>query len=56
MSCIRLGMIGLGGIAQGVHLPGVERSPDLTLAAVCDLDPDKLRLMGERYGVPEDRR
>lgn len=56
MSCIRLGMIGLGGIAQGVHLPGVERSPDLTLAAVCDLDPHKLRLVGERYGVPEDRR
>lgn len=37
----RVGTIGLGGIARAVHLPGVGRSPDLTLAAICDIDAEK---------------
>lgn len=48
---IRLGTVGLGGIAQHAHLPGVERSPDLQLTAICDIDEEKLRLVGDRYGI-----
>ena len=56
MSVIRVGSVGLGGISSGVHLPGIRRSPDLELTALCDINPDRLRERGEQYGVPEDRR
>ena len=39
----RVGSIGLGGIWGGVHAPGIERSPDLKLTAICDIDEEKLR-------------
>lgn len=48
---IRLGTVGLGGIAQHAHLPGVERCPDLQLTAICDIDEEKLRAVGDRYGI-----
>lgn len=33
----RVGSVGIGGISRGVHLPGIYKSPDLELVAVCDL-------------------
>ena len=42
----RVGSVGIGGISRGVHLPGIHKSPDLELVAVCDLKP-------ERMGTPE---
>jgi L-arabinose 1-dehydrogenase len=47
---MRLGMIGLGAIAP-FFLRVIERRPDLTLAAVCDLNQDKLKPFAAR-GVP----
>jgi predicted dehydrogenase len=50
---LRVGVIGLGEVAQVVHLPILESLPDLyEIAAVCDISPTLLRLMGDRYGVP----
>ena len=56
MKAIQVGSIGLGSISRGVHLPGIEKSPDLSLYAICDLDPQRLQEVGERYAVPESRR
>lgn len=56
MKAIQVGSIGLGNISRGVHLPGIEKSPDLSLYAICDLDPQRLQEVGERYAVPESRR
>lgn len=53
MSCIRIGSVGIGSISRGVHLPGIERSPDLKLTAVCDVDPEALRYAREKYGIDE---
>ena len=44
---------GIGGISRGVHLPGIDRSPDLKLTAVCDIDPEALRYAQETYGIDE---
>lgn len=52
----RIGSVGLGGIWNGVHAPGIERSPDLKLVAVCDIDEEKLRAAGEKYGIDEAHR
>ena len=53
---IRVGSVGLGGIWTGVHEPGIRRSPDLELVAICDIDEEKLQAAGEKYGIPPERR
>lgn len=53
MEIKRIGSIGIGGISRGVHLPGLEASPDLSLTAVCDVNPEALRFAGERYGIDQ---
>ena len=35
---IRVGSVGVGAIWGGVHEPGIAKSPDLTLVAICDID------------------
>ena len=53
MAVIRVGSIGIGSISRHVHLPGIQRSPDLQLVAVCDIDPEALAWARENYGVDE---
>ena len=38
---------------KGVHLPGIERSPDLKLVALCDIDPKALKEAQEKYNIPD---
>lgn len=56
MKKVRIGLIGVGGIAQGAHLPPLSESPDVEITALCDINPDTLKKVGDRYGVPESRR
>ena len=56
MAKIKIGSIGLGSISQGNHLPGIERSKDLELTAICDIDEAKLQKVGEQYGIGENLR
>jgi predicted dehydrogenase len=52
MSPLRVGVIGLGEVAQVVHLPILESLPHLyEVAAVTDISPALRKLMGDRYGV-----
>lgn len=53
MAVIQVGSVGIGGISRGVHLPGIMNSPDLKLAAVCDIDPRALRYAQETYEIDE---
>jgi len=55
VSRLRVGVIGLGEVAQVVHLPVLQSLPHMyEIAAVCDVSPTLVRVMGEQYGV--DRR
>jgi predicted dehydrogenase len=50
---IRVGVAGLGAVAQAVHLPLLARLDDtFEIAALADLSPSLLARMGERYQVP----
>jgi predicted dehydrogenase len=50
---IRIGIAGLGAVAQAVHLPLLARLEDtFEIAALADLSPDLLAALGERYRVP----
>jgi predicted dehydrogenase len=52
VSPLRVGVIGLGEVAQVVHLPILETMPELfEVAAVADISPALRKLIGDRYGV-----
>jgi predicted dehydrogenase len=52
LSKLRVGMIGLGEVAQVIHLPVIESLPDrYELAAVCDISPGLVKRVGDRYRV-----
>jgi predicted dehydrogenase len=48
---LRLGLIGCGFFAQN-HLNAWREIPDVTLAAVCDLDPAKAEAAAQAFGAP----
>lgn len=52
MTTLRTGVIGLGEVAQVVHLPVLRSLPELyEITAVCDISPTLLKSVGGRYGV-----
>jgi len=57
MTPVRIGVAGLGAVAQAVHLPLMARRPDLvTIAATCERAGDLHNALGDRFGVPPARR
>ena len=54
---IRVGVAGLGAVAQTVHLPLLARRADLfEISAVAEISPGTRDRVGARYGVRADRR
>lgn len=49
---LRVGLLGVGAIAQVVHLPVLSRLDGVELTAVCDRDQTRARALGERFGIP----
>jgi predicted dehydrogenase len=57
MARIGVGVIGLGEVAQTVHLPILEALADrYQIAAVCDVSPSLRQTIGDRHRIPEDAR
>ncbi len=54
MAGIRIGIIGLGAIAQAVHIPGILGSKDFELTAVCDTDKERLLDTARKYGIDKE--
>lgn len=49
---LRIGVAGLGAVAQAVHLPLLAKHPDrFAIAALCDLSASTRDALGDRYGV-----
>ncbi|WP_041425329.1 Gfo/Idh/MocA family protein [Thermobaculum terrenum] len=52
MSKVRVGLIGLGEVAQIIHLPVLESLADrYEVRAICDVSQGLVKAMGDRYGV-----
>jgi predicted dehydrogenase len=50
---LRVGLIGLGEVAQVVHLPVLSNLPGLfEVRAACDLSPTLIREVGDQYAIP----
>lgn len=52
MKKARVGIIGAGGIARGVHLPSLSEMDNVELVAICDLFETKTKEMSEKYNIP----
>lgn len=48
---VRVGIVGLGGIARGQHIPGYLLCENAELAAFCDVNEQVLQAAGQAYGV-----
>ena len=55
MNDIRVGLIGCGGISHK-HLYELSNAKGAVIYALCDINPERLKAAGEKYGVPEERR
>lgn len=51
MEKVKLGIIGLGGMAQAVHLPILLKLDNVKIVAVCDTDKAKARMLAEKYNI-----
>jgi predicted dehydrogenase len=49
---LRVGLLGVGAIAQVVHLPVLTRMENVELVAVCDVDQPRARAIADRFGIP----
>lgn len=48
---LRIGIIGLGGIAQLVHIPVLSKIKDVTIAAVAETNKERLRTVSDKFGI-----
>ena len=53
-SNVRVAMIGAGSMSNMVHYPSLASFDDVEIAAICDIDTQRLHATADRYGV--DRR
>lgn len=57
MNAVRVAVVGLGGVAQSVHLPVLQRRrSEVDLVAVVEPSPSRLDDIAARYGVPPSGR
>ncbi len=48
----RVGIIGAGGIAGGVHVPGWKKLAGVEIVAVADVNESRAKAMAEKEGIP----
>ena len=53
---VKVGIIGVGGIAQNVHIPQLKECPDAKITAICDIDEDTLKKVGDDLNIDEKYR
>lgn len=52
MDRVRIGIVGMGTIAQTIHLPILSKLPDAEIVAACDVDMNKATSVAKKYGIP----
>jgi predicted dehydrogenase len=53
MAKLRIGIIGAGGIARGIHLPAFAAIPEAEIVAVCDLMAERAGEAAAAFGIPK---
>ncbi|EPX84668.1 putative dehydrogenase/related protein [Rubellimicrobium thermophilum DSM 16684] len=47
----RIGVVGIGWWAVTMHIPTLQSCEGVDVAAICDLDAERLRVAGDRFGI-----
>ena len=47
----RIGVVGIGWWAAFNHIPTIQGGTDAEIVAICDLDAERLRIAGDRFGI-----
>ena len=50
---LRVGVVGVGAIAQMAHLPVLHKMRGVQVAALCDNDRAKARALADRFGIAD---
>jgi len=50
---LKIGIVGVGGIANGKHMPALSRIPEVEMVAFCDLIEERAVKGASEYGVPD---
>lgn len=53
MQKVKVGLIGLGSVAQLVHLPNLHKIPDVDLRSVAEVKKSRLNTIADRYNISE---
>jgi len=48
---VRVAMVGAGGMANSVHYPSLASFDDVEIAAICDIDEERLTKTADKYGI-----
>lgn len=49
---LKVGFIGAGSRARGVHYPSVSRLEDVSIEAIAEIDESRMRQVAEKYSIP----
>jgi predicted dehydrogenase len=50
---VRVGIIGVGGIANGKHMPNLAKLPNVEMVAFCDIIEERAEQGAKQYGTPD---
>ena len=50
---LKVGIIGCGGIANGKHMPSLQKIPNVEMVAFCDLIEERAQKAAAQYGTPD---
>lgn len=53
---LRIGIVGVGGIARNVHIRELQKIGDVKITAICDIREDRLKAVGDMLDIPESCR
>ena len=53
MEKTKIAVIGLGSIAQLVHLPNLSKSNNAVVPAVAEIDKNRLNAIADKFNFPE---
>lgn len=53
---VRIGIIGIGGIAQKAHITQLKEIKKAVITAVCDINKEHLKKVGDELNIPEEKR
>lgn len=53
---VKIGIIGVGGIARNAHIKELKNYNDAKITAICDIDENALKTVGDDLNIPEEYR